>query len=201
MRHLLLVLLVLSACEDSDIAWMDGDEDGLAYICVSNGEVLHCGTGFFISKNEIVTAYHTIDDMTATENPWYVYLGKNKETLIRDVEIVKTSQGNDLVMIRLPSYESGGWFEVCSTDAEWDNDIYITSYVDTKLEIEKGRVRRTKMAGYPGWIRTTANGYPGNSGSPIFDAVYGCVVGVERKGGFGDTVGPGTGILRNFVRN
>lgn len=198
---MITIVMLISGCIDyGNIAWIDGDEDGLAYVCVSNGENLFCGTGSFFSKDTVVTNYHVIEDMIADENPWYIYLGKNKETLIRDAEIVKTSRANDLAMLRLPSYESKVWFEVCAMDAEWDNHIYIASYADTELEIEEGRVRSTKVIGHPGWIRTTANGYPGDSGSPIFDAVYGCVVGVEKKGGFGDTVGPGTEILRDFVR-
>ena len=172
------VIIMLIACSAIKNAAMDHAENVLikdiaVKVCVNyNSRSEACGTGFFVSKNTMITARHVVD----LSNDGIV-------TIVADNTIVQTadatkSENADVATVKIPDMVTHYYIEKCdnasigtAVDLIFEPGLkYIDGHAPGVIvEVEKD----TGIIVIAG-IKIQK----GNSGSPVVDIVNGCAMGV-----------------------
>jgi len=183
LTYLFFIFCWLIGCEfDVNI-----DEDSLAYVCVQgvNDFKHHCGTGFFINSNKLITARHIIDNRV--NGYWHISVVRDgKVIVLREANAIREIKEFDLSLIEVKNFDSKSYLEICNRDYLWDK-VFVASFVDHELEISTGIIYRINS----NWISHTTRTTFGWSGSPVISEDEGCVKGVLKRGMDGVSNGPG----------
>lgn len=138
------------------------------------------GTGFFISKNMILTCSHVIDGARNI----YIEIPSLNERIM-NVEVKGLCPKFDLALLYTPDYESKRWLELgdsknCKANDELIVVGYPKNYSQSKDDQNNIKFSRGVISGAQyGFIHTDATINGGNSGCPAF--LSGKVIGVVSR--------------------
>ena len=197
-KWFLVGLVLVAGCEPEG-DFYDTDIAALVEVCsIKDSRGCGCGTGFFVSENQILTANHVANHIW--EGCDLVIYGTDKTISNDQIINVKQNYVDDIALITVDS-SNNNWLEFCS-GADWNDDIYVADFDDDTgdVYISTGRIWMT-FAYFRDWIRTTARVDRGASGSPIIDYHSGCVKGLAKARTLPDkeAMGPSVKVLREFV--
>jgi len=159
-KVMLLVVLVLVACEDYP---------NVTKVCVNYlNRDAHCGTGFFIDGDRLITARH-ITDQARNNVLTLVGPGPNETTYkfeyFNDLDVVEAELDGDI---------AESYFDICDS-------IIVGAPVD--MVARRGRfrdvevIKGTVLFYTPDYIILQNAVEPGFSGGPIVDFERRCVIG------------------------
>jgi S1-C subfamily serine protease len=146
----------------------------------SNNESLESsGSGFFISKDIIITCAHII---TNTKDLIVNIDGKGYQ-----VQILQSNVSTDLAVLRIIGYESPYFFNVSSfNNEELGNKIYALGYplsniLGADIRITDGIISaKSGIEANPTYFQISASIQPGNSGGPIINEKF-SVIGITSS--------------------
>ena len=130
------------------------------------------GTGFFISKDSLITNYHVIEGASSVE---YKLIGE--DNFYRGSEIISASQKHDIAIIK--TKQKHDFFKYDSSNTEVIGSKIYTIGNPRGLEgtISEGIISAKREEDYD-LIQITAPISPGNSGGPLINE-KGSVIGVS----------------------
>jgi len=166
------------------------------------------GTGFAVANGRyIITNAHVIPDEIDYEKneSLVVFIGSGRDSIMRSAAVIKTDKHHDLALLkvsdfRLPAMQLGKMTQVREGELYAFTGFPIGAVlglypvthrgivsaispvaipVSSTRQLDAAMIRRLKNV--YNIIQLDATAYPGNSGSPLYDAESGIVLGVINK--------------------
>lgn len=169
----LVVFLSCSTAEAQDVHPVVG-----VRVHVSPSRV-HKGTGFFVTKTHVLTAYHILEDHLKDAA---ILITTSKGTSV-EAKLIAFSKIRDLALLEAQGPTSTG-LSFCN-DYDVGDKVYLLTYEKGKLISKTGKIKRIKDTIISHYVRSNIPTKMGYSGAPVLKqtAKAVCLVGVHRLAG------------------
>jgi len=166
------------------------------------------GTGFAVANGQyVITNHHVIpDELDHEQNEkLVVFIGSGRDSIIRSAVVIKTDKVHDLALLKVSDFNLPA-MQLGKMDQVREGELYaftgfpigavlglypvthrgivsaispVAIPVTSTRQLDVQMIRRLRNA--YNIIQLDATAYPGNSGSPLYDAETGVVLGVINK--------------------